>query len=48
MTFSPIKGPEGNIEYLFFLEKSDPIQSVEKLQIEQIVKTSHETLRQLS
>lgn len=48
MTFSPIKGPEGNIEYLFFLEKSDPIQSVEKSQIEQIVKTSHETLRQLS
>ena len=28
LEFSPIKGPEGNIEYLYYLEKSDPQNSV--------------------
>lgn len=44
MTFSPIKGPEGNIEYLFFLEKSDPQESVSREEIEPMVQQSHSTL----
>jgi 23S rRNA (cytidine1920-2'-O)/16S rRNA (cytidine1409-2'-O)-methyltransferase len=42
MTFSPIKGPEGNIEYLFYIQKSDPSDSVEKQTIESLVMESHE------
>jgi 23S rRNA (cytidine1920-2'-O)/16S rRNA (cytidine1409-2'-O)-methyltransferase len=45
MTFSPIKGPEGNIEYLFFLEKKDPSQSVDESEIDVIVAESHEILQ---
>lgn len=44
MTFSPIKGPEGNIEYLFFLEKSDTQFSVAREEIEPLVAESHSTL----
>lgn len=44
MTYSPIKGPEGNIEYLFFLQKSDPAQSVGQQEIERIVAESHQAL----
>ena len=30
LTFSPVKGPEGNIEYLVFLQKSDaPVNTAE-------------------
>lgn len=39
LDFSPIKGPEGNIEYLMFVEKS-PNNSV-NADIEKIVKESH-------
>ena len=42
MTFSPIKGPEGNIEYLFYLEKSDPAGSVPAEGITALVAASHE------
>ncbi|MGI5957968.1 MAG: TlyA family RNA methyltransferase [Massiliimalia sp.] len=44
MTFSPIKGPEGNIEYLFFLQKTDPSESVVREEIKRIVAESHQTL----
>lgn len=48
LTFSPVRGPEGNIEYLLYLQKgeSDPAFSAEDLEknIVQIVKDSHETL----
>lgn len=38
LTFSPIKGPEGNIEYLVQLEKcEEPGDINEKIQIEKIV-----------
>ena len=44
LEFSPIKGPEGNIEYLAFLEKSDsPIMSAQ-ISPEEIVKLSHDNL----
>lgn len=29
LTFSPVKGPEGNIEYLIYLQKSDMPERVE-------------------
>lgn len=45
MTFSPIKGPEGNIEYLFFIEKRKDKNSVEREYINQLVEESHETLK---
>lgn len=52
LDFSPVKGPEGNIEYLLYLTKSadygDKIKSnsikSENLDIEKIVDLSHDTL----
>ncbi len=44
LDFSPIKGPEGNIEYLLYLEKSStPILSV-NVDAAELVKRSHEKL----
>ncbi len=42
MTFSPIKGPEGNIEYLSHLVSSDT--PVQKLELQDLVDASHEAL----
>ena len=42
LTFSPIKGPEGNIEYLICLEKSDAPDVC--FDVEATVDKSHETL----
>jgi 23S rRNA (cytidine1920-2'-O)/16S rRNA (cytidine1409-2'-O)-methyltransferase len=44
MTFSPIKGPEGNIEYLFYLSKTDPSESVPREKTWEIVDESHKAL----
>lgn len=44
LEFSPIKGPEGNIEYLAYIEKSDEPQYRAKATIEEIVNLSHNTL----
>lgn len=41
LDFSPIKGPEGNIEYLIYLKKSDFPQSYTEITPEEIVKASH-------
>lgn len=46
VTFSPIKGPEGNIEYLFHLNRSPAAESVPETALEALVKQSHETLEQ--
>ena len=43
MTFSPVKGPEGNIEYLAFLSKSEQTHSV-PLDIPALVEESHRVL----
>lgn len=40
MDFSPVKGPEGNIEYLFVLEKSSAL-SCKQEQISELVSQSH-------
>lgn len=39
--FSPIKGPEGNIEYLLFLKKSNAPSYIGEEEIENTVKQSH-------
>lgn len=44
LDFSPVKGPEGNIEYLIFLQKSDDPKSYTDITPEQLVKASHEAL----
>ncbi len=44
LDFSPIKGPQGNIEYLIFIEKTDEPESEITKTPEQIVIESHEKL----
>ena len=46
VTFSPIKGPEGNIEYLVHLDRAPGVESVPESALEAVVKQSHETLEQ--
>ena len=44
LEFSPIKGPEGNIEYLLHLRKSDETQGELSFNIREIVEKAHEML----
>lgn len=45
LTFSPVKGPEGNIEYLAYLQRSDvPTQAGAVPQARQVVEASHAQL----
>ena len=44
LTFSPVKGPEGNIEYLVFLQKSDAPVSTAESTPHEIVEASHAAL----
>ena len=44
LDFSPIKGPEGNIEYLIHLQKSSEPQSFTEITPAELVKRSHEAL----
>ncbi|MFI3324983.1 MAG: TlyA family RNA methyltransferase [Clostridia bacterium] len=44
LSFSPIKGPEGNIEYLAYLEKSEKTQTFENFDVYEIVNQSHSSL----
>jgi 23S rRNA (cytidine1920-2'-O)/16S rRNA (cytidine1409-2'-O)-methyltransferase len=43
ITYSPIRGPEGNIEYLGYLRKSDEPDGI--YDIDAIVAASHEELK---
>ena len=47
LTFSPIKGPEGNIEYLVHLEKCDPSQAAveDGIAVETVMSEAFEALR---
>lgn len=47
LDFSPIKGPEGNIEYLIHLQKSDSPKSFTKISPEDLVIKSHRELDKL-
>ena len=44
LEFSPIKGPEGNIEYLLHLKKTAESSVLEQGAVEKIVALAHETL----
>ena len=44
LTFSPVKGPEGNIEYLIYLKKSAPLQRPDAIEIEEVVTLAHRSL----
>lgn len=46
LSFSPIKGPEGNIEYLIYLDKSRTGMTEEEVQtkLEEVVRESHKIL----
>jgi len=44
LSFSPIKGPEGNIEYLAYLKKSECDDTITDEIIDNVVKNSHNNL----
>ena len=44
LDYSPVKGPEGNIEYLIYLQKSDEADILIDTDAESIVRLSHEDL----
>lgn len=44
LDYSPIKGPQGNIEYLIYIEKAEKGESFLERSIEDIVAESHSTL----
>ena len=44
MDFSPIKGPEGNIEFLLYVKKSDEPKTLSQQQIEEVVDRAHAAL----
>lgn len=44
LSFSPIKGPEGNIEYLAYIKKSNETERITDEEILAIVEKSHENL----
>lgn len=45
LVFSPVKGPEGNIEYLLYIKKADEKTcAVDSEMIERVVESSHSTL----
>ncbi len=45
LTYSPIKGPEGNIEYLIFIKKSDSPVISDAVNVEKVIKESHKELQ---
>ena len=44
LDYSPVRGPEGNIEYLMHIEKSDQPDLVQNDIIKDIVAKAHESL----
>ena len=45
LTYSPVRGPEGNIEYLLYMEKNEASAPADWSQeIEKVVMESHDTL----
>ncbi len=43
-TFSPIKGPEGNIEYLYYIKKTTNEETIPFTQVKEMVEDSHKSL----
>ena len=46
LDFSPIKGPEGNIEYLCFIEKSESPENRCAITAEELVEASYKALKE--
>lgn len=46
LEYSPVRGPEGNIEYLLYLQKSAEPSTVDTMRIRQVVEASHASLAQ--
>lgn len=44
LDFSPVKGPEGNIEYLIYIQKCSNVRVSDSIDIKKIVRLSHEQL----
>ena len=44
LDFSPIKGPEGNIEYLIYIRKEEGTDNIWEDQVHEIVEQAHGTL----
>lgn len=44
ITFSPIKGPEGNIEYLIYLKNEETDKTIEDDEIQSLIDSSHNVL----
>ena len=44
LDFSPIKGPEGNIEFLLYVQHSESPQMLPQGRIEEVVRSAHEAL----
>lgn len=44
LDFSPVKGPEGNIEYLMFVQKCDQPVLLEQTEAQRVVQASHTSL----
>ena len=44
LDYSPIKGPEGNIEFLMFVRKSDPPAPLPEAEAERVVQAAHSAL----
>ncbi len=44
LTYSPIKGPEGNIEYLMYLCREDAAGDIDRASVEGVVSAAHEEL----
>ena len=45
LSYSPIKGPEGNIEYLIYLKKQECAERITEEKIRETVDKSHELLK---
>ncbi len=46
LDYSPIKGPEGNIEYLAYIEKTENPKLYENIYIAEVVEASHRELKE--
>ena len=44
LEYSPIKGPEGNIEYLVYIKKNGEGKMEEAVDIDEVVNAAHSTL----
>lgn len=44
LSYSPIKGPEGNIEYLVYLKKTADTEIIGEAEIDEVVNSSHSNL----